>query len=324
MISTSFCLLHLALAAASPSGQVLPTSFEANRVYVTPQTKSGEQLKFFTDSGGVTILLEDTAKRLKLPSQAMPKEYGDDAKSARLPAFKSGLGIPAPLQLDGQLQLSDRSDTHFDIGDGMLGEAWFGGRIWTWNYPGKTLTLEGSAWKPSKDATRVPLGFPADDKGERAADFARITVRIDGKPIDLLLDTGATTVLTPEAMSAIHDTLPATRAASFIADNQFQAWHTAHPEWRVIENAQVGAKTPVSIIEVPQVEVGGARVGPVWFNWRSDRAFHDYMSKMMDKQVEGALGGNALGHFVMTVDYPGAAAHFACKLDCKAAAQSKR
>jgi hypothetical protein len=318
MICTCFALLPLVLAAAGSPGTILPTSFEAGRVYVVPQMQSGAKMKFFTDSGGATVLLEDAVTRLQLPTQAMPKEYGDGVKSARLPAFKPGLGIPAPLELDGQLQVAQHSDTHFDIGDGMLGEAWFGGRIWTWDYPKKTLTLEDSAWKPTHDATSVTLGFPVDEKGARAANFARITVRIDGKPIDLLLDTGATTVLTPQALTAIGDALPATRAASFIADSQFQAWHAAHPEWRVIENAQDGSKTPVSIIEVPEVEIAGAHVGPVWFNWRSDRAFHDYMSKMMDKQVEGALGGNALEHFVMTVDYPGAAAYFACKLDCKA------
>lgn len=323
MISTGVVLLHLALTAANPSGQVLPTSFEAGRVYVVPQLQDGTSLKFYTDSGGPTFILENIVSRLQLPTQAMPKEYGDNEKSAKLPAFKTGRGIPAPLELDGQINIAHRSETHFDIGDGMLGEAWFGGRIWTWDYPKHTLTLEASSWKPAKDSVRTPLGFPLDDKGARGDNFARITVRIDGKPIDLLLDTGATTTLTTEALATLADGLPATRATSFIADNQFQAWRKAHPEWRVIENAQAGSKTPVSIIEVPEVEVAGARVGPVWFNWRSDRAFHDYMSKMMDKQVEGALGGNALQHFVMTIDYPGAEAYFKCVQDCKTAAPAR-
>ena len=71
------------------------------------------------------------------------------------------------------------------------------------------------------------------------------------------------------------------------------------------------------MIEVPAVEIGGASVGPVWFTWRPDKNFHDYMSGMMDGRVEGAIGGNALAHFVMTVDYPGAAAYFRCARDCK-------
>ena len=322
MVSTSLTLLHLALLAANPAGQILPTSFEAGRVYVLPQTQNGTILKLFTDSGGATFLLADTAARLQLQTQALPKDYGDDAKAAKLPAFKQGAGIPAPDDLDGQIQIAPHSDTHFDVGDGILGEAWFGGHIWTWDYPKHSLIVEGPAWKPAKDALKATLGFPVDEKNERATNFARITVRIDGKPIDLLLDTGATTTLTAEALASIADKLPATRAASFIADSQFQIWRKAHPEWRVIENAQVGTKTPVSIIEVPEVEIAGARVGPVWFNWRSDRAFHDYMSKMMDKQVEGAIGGNALEHFVMTIDYPGAAAYFNCKAGCKATLQS--
>lgn len=310
MIAASITLFHAALSAANPGGQVLPTSFEADRVYVVPQTRDGTKLKFFTDSGGATMLLESLVSRLKLAAQALPKEYGDDAKAAKLPAFKPGLGIPVPLDLDGRIPIAPNSDTHFDIGDGMLGEAWFAGRIWTWDYPKHALTLEASAWKPPRRATRVALGFSVDEKGARAANFPRITIRIDGKPIDLLLDTGATTVLTAQALSSIGDGQPATRAASFIADSQFQAWHKAHPQWRVIENAQDGTKTPVSLIEVPEVEIAGTRVGPVWFNWRSDHAFHDYMSKMMDKQVEGAIGGNALRHFVMTIDYPRAAAYF--------------
>lgn len=322
MVPTSLTLLHLALLAADPAGEVLPTSFEAGRVYVLPQTQNGTKLKLFTDSGGATFLLADTAARLQLQTQALPKDYGDDAKAVRLPAFKRGAGIPVPGELDGRIQIAPHSDTHFDVGDGILGEAWFGGRIWTWDYPKQSLTMEGPAWKPAKDALKATLGFPVDEKGVRAANFARITVRIDGKPVDLLLDTGATTTLTAAALASIGDKLPATRAASFVADSQFQTWRKAHPEWRVIENAQVGSKTPVAIIEVPEVEIAGARIGPVWFNWRSDRAFHDYMSKMMDKQVEGAIGGNALRHFAMTIDYPGAAVYFDCRVDCKTTPQS--
>ena len=34
------------------------------------------------------------------------------------------------------------------------------------------------------------------------------------------------------------------------------------------------------------------------------------MSRFMDKTIEGALGGNVLRSFRLTVDYPGAAAYF--------------
>jgi len=65
------------------------------------------------------------------------------------------------------------------------------------------------------------------------------------------------------------------------------------------------------------VEIAGSRIGPVWFTHRPDAAFHDMMSSMMDARVEGAIGGNVFRHFVMTVDYPGAAAYFRCVRSCR-------
>ncbi|AOH35153.1 hypothetical protein BGP89_01255 [Luteimonas sp. JM171] len=89
---------------------------------------------------------------------------------------------------------------------------------------------------------------------------------------------------------------------------------TGHPEWRVIQGAQAG--TGSDMIEVPEVEIAGFTVGPVWFTHRPDAAFHDMMSSMMDQRVEGAIGGNAFRHFVMTVDYPRAVAYFRCAAGC--------
>jgi hypothetical protein len=36
----------------------------------------------------------------------------------------------------------------------------------------------------------------------------------------------------------------------------------------------------------------------------------------MDKQTEGAIGGNILKHFVMTLDYPRATVDFDCSAAC--------
>ena len=66
----------------------------------------------------------------------------------------------------------------------------------------------------------------------------------------------------------------------------------------------------VPMIEVPEVVIAGHKVGPVWFTYRPNPNFHEYMSSFTDKQVEGALGGNALRHFRITVDYPNAKAYF--------------
>lgn len=109
-------------------------------------------------------------------------------------------------------------------------------------------------------------------------------------------------------------------ATASCSDDVFQAWRQAHPEWRVIQGAQAG--TGSDMIEVPEIGIAGFSIGPVWFTHRPNAAFHDMMSSMMDQKVEGAVGGNAFRHFVMTVDYPNAMAYFRCP-GCDAPATGK-
>lgn len=307
----------LMLAAAGDAPYTLPTRFVADRVYVTPQTTAGATLSLYTDSGGGLFLTQQAVERLGLATKSAPAENGQPAQqTVTLPAFKAGASIPAPAENDGALFVMPRAmqkgQPEFD-GDGMLGEGWFGGHVWTWDYPAQRLTLEGAGWRPDPQATRVALGFKAEN-GARAGNFARIAIRVDGQPLDVLFDTGAMTELEPDALAALGGAAGA-RATSFIVATQFDAWRAAHPQWRVLEKAEKG--THMDMIEVPLVEIAGARVGPVWFTRRPDKNFHDFMSGMMDSRVEGAIGGNALRHFRVSVDYPGAAAYFRCTRDCR-------
>lgn len=304
-------------AATKDAGYDLPAKFVANRVFVVPQTISGDTLELYTDSGGGIFLVSRAAERLKLKITTEPSDDPSQppAQFATLPEFKKGFSIPFPPARKGKIPLlASEKAPKFDTYDGMLGEAWFNGHVMTWDYPNEKLRIEGSAWKADPASTRVALGLPTQN-GERADNFARIGIRVDGKPIDMLFDTGASGELTPQALQAIHDDLPARRATSFIVDAIFRQWHNAHPDWRVIEHAE--NRTKASMIEVPDVELAGAHVGPVWFTWRPDKNFHEYMSGFMDKQVEGAIGGDAFRHFVITVDYPSGVAYFRCVQDCR-------
>lgn len=312
-MTTTLLLLLLNATPAATGPTALPAKFEADLVRVTPETRDGKTITFYTDSGGGLFLTDAAVKRLGLRTEAQ-KGQGDQPAMdvVHLPAFKPGAAIPPPLANDGRIGVMPAAMAAKNgfTEDGMLGEAWFGGRVWTWDYPARRLVLEGSDWKPDAAATRVPIGLR---KGE--TNFPRISIRIDGETFDVLLDTGAMTTLKPEALAKLGDQGPARRATSMIVDSRFNAWRSRHPDWRVIEGAQ--DKSNAAMIEVPAVEIGGASVGPVWFTWRPDKNFHDYMSGMMDGRVEGAIGGNALAHFAMTVDYPGAAAYFRCARDCK-------
>lgn len=124
----------------------------------------------------------------------------------------------------------------------------------------------------------------------------------------MLLDTGATTWLTADAVAALGNGGPAVRATSMIKASRIVRWRAEHPTWRVIETAQRGSGA--RMIEVPNVTIAGIEVGPVWFTERPDANFTSVLSTMMTGPVEGALGGNALRSMRITIDYRHARAWF--------------
>ena len=134
----------------------------------------------------------------------------------------------------------------------------------------------------------------------------RTSARIDGADLSVLLDTGATTVLTEHALQRINDGQPAVRATSMVGHRRFEEWRRSNPGWTVIDDAQV--TTHDRMILVPLLEFGGLGVRDVWFTERPDRNFDEFMSSMTDAPVEAAIGGNALRGFALTIDYPNARA----------------
>jgi len=318
---TTLAALLVALPAFGAIATELPARFESDLVYLDVPHPGGG-LRLYTDTGGGMFLRQAAVERLGLPSTAAPAELvaevGPHARLTPWPRALTTAGLPAPTHGDASLLVMPPQAGGELPGlahdDGMLGQAWFADRVWTWDYPAGRLRLEPAHWRAPSDAVAVALQFKTGEDGQRQTSFPRMEVVIDGRVLPLLLDTGAMTVLTQPALAQLGDGRPAQRATSMIADSVFQAWRRDHPDWRVIEQAQAG--TGSAMIEVPWVEVAGQRVGPVWFTHRPDANFHQFMSSMMAARVEGALGGNALGHFVMTIDYPRAQAWFRCTAAC--------
>lgn len=326
--------LLLTLPLASLHAATIPTRFEADRVFATPTTADGQSLRLYTDTGGgANLLCRKAALRLRLPLEPLPPdaeleaELGSNLARATLPEFRADAGIPANADGDGSLLVHECKDRNgasaASLGEGLLSQHWFAGRVWTWDYPARRLTLEDAGWKAPSAAHRAPLGFKPASDASPAFHMPRITVRIDGRDLDLLLDTGATGYPTRVALAAQPAPAPVNgaRATSFITTSTLDAWHAAHPDWTVVGNADdlLAPRLRARAIRVPQVEIAGWTVGPVWFTERPDPAFRTMMSSMTDRPVEGALGGNALAAFRMTLDYPGAAAYFVCARGCKEA-----
>lgn len=314
-------------AAHAASGpQVIPTRFLAGHFFATPETADGQPLRMVVDTGGgggggLYWLTGAAAQRLHLTTSTCT--IGPEHLTvATLPAFKSGHGLPAPESACGSVVLVLPQIKPDEInGDGQLGGGYLPGRVWTFDYPAHRLTLESAHWRPGARAHAAALGFLRDDKGSLQSGFARITIRVDGQPLDMLLDTGATAHPTPAGAKASGTpTFHGYGAGSYIATSVLERWHRAHPDWRVVDKGDdlAGPARATRLIEVPRVQIAGWSVGPVWFIERSDHAFHVFMSSMMDKQVEGAVGGNVFGHFAMTLDYPRSTAYFRCVQGCTA------
>lgn len=313
----------------------VPVSYQASRVIAEPRTTDGQTLHLWVDTGGgggngMYLLTDAAVKRLQLSTSQLT--LGKQASAvATLPDFAPDADIPPPagkhnkaIVIPAKGLAGPGDATRYD---GMLGAGYLPGdadaprRVWTFDYPGKRLLLQGADWHPTAAAHATPLHFPVDAKHRLQSGFARIVVHVDSQPLSLLLDTGATGYPTPAAI-AVQGGADRVRATSFITTGQFERWHQAHPQWRVVQDAD---RMPIKgkamrAIEVPSIDIAGWQTGPVWFTERPDTNFHDFMSSMMDAQVEGALGGNAFQHFVMTVDYGRAEAIFQCVRGCRASA----
>lgn len=309
-------------AAAMSTAQVVPTRFEAGHVYATPRIASGQTLRLLVDTGGggaagMYWITAKAAARLHLA--VSPCRADAAIQVAPAPVFAAGQGLPAPDSPCGRSVMV--IDQPFGD-DGMVGSHYLGTRTWTFDYPGRRLVIEGDGWKPAAGAHATPLGFRRDTASGVDLHFPRITVRIDGQPIDFLLDTGATAHPTAAGRKASGAaTVHGEGVTSYITTGQLDRWHAAHPDWRVVTRGDdlFGPAHVSRLIEVPKLVIAGWTVGPVWFTERPDHAFHNYMAQMMDRPTEGAIGGNVFRHFRMTLDYPKATAWFDCVRGCRAA-----
>ncbi len=308
---------------ASP--RALPTIYAAGRFYVRPITAAGDTLLFYTDTGGGLFLRPAAAVRLDAPRKVLAVSGEDTLFGTPMPPLAPGAWIPAPPPR-GVLPVFEppgATELFGDTVDGMLGQQWFGGRAWTFDYPGETLYVLPPGIGPAvAPEHRVPLAFRTDSAGARSLEFPRIRVLIDGDSLDLLFDTGATTFLTDSARAVLADGGAAERATSFITRGIYERWRKRHPDWRVITDAERG--TGADAIQVPAMDVAGFVTGPVWFTTRPDANFHAFMARFMDRQVEGALGGSALRPFRITVDYPAATASFERPLGAAPDAETPR
>lgn len=293
---------------------VLPAVFIENRIIVCPVTEEGGSLRLFTDTGGGCFLMKDAVNRLGRSTFDRNMD-GSLRVLVTQPQYQETSWIP-PLLDKGEhadLLVLEINETFLAGMDGMLGAAWFSDRIWAFDYLEKVFTYYDDresirAMTAGGVGNGVRLYFQKDDNGTRMTSFPRIQAVIDGETIDFLFDTGATLSLSEIGHDRLNPAGDAMIGTSFITQSVFTRWAAKHPDWLVVNHAELNNGLPV--IEVPEVEIAGHIVGPVTFTMRPDPNFHGYMTQWMDKRIEGALGGSAFQYFRITVDYPDEMAYF--------------
>jgi predicted aspartyl protease len=303
-------ILPLWAQPSSQSPKQIPAHFQANRIYVSPVTRGGDTLRLYTDTGGgkYPILTKQTADQLELVPIDTLSQGRRSMPLVPFPDIRGRMSFPTPKANRALVLPRGRQTRLMDIEDGMLGQSWFAGRVWTFDYGSEKLRHHPRSQGVSFDTKHtVDLTFQSDSTGRRTSHHPRIEATIADSTYSFLFDTGATSVLTDSARSALDR--PKRIGSSFVIASVFERWQRRHPEWKVVERASVfTGGTPM--IRVPEVGIAGHNVGPVWFERRPDRNFKRGMARSMDRPVEGALGGSLFQYFRVTVDYPEGRAYF--------------
>src|SRR5699024_9024805 len=209
---------------------LLPAHFKDNRITVHPTTDD-VTLNFFTDTGGSLIM---TPKGVSKAQLEVYKDMIDknEFHTVNLPVLSKNKWIPSIIEKHwippivtkeptGQLYVVDGGQLLAGM-DGMLGQAWFANRIWTFDYLNKQLIYHQALdMKMYDDQHAVQLWFYEDEAGKRKFHFPRVKATIDGETLDFLFDTGATLRLTEAGLNELNDDGSQVRGTCFITENMF-------------------------------------------------------------------------------------------------------
>lgn len=297
-------------------GYRVPADFVESRIVVNLLSAGNDTLRLLADTGGGggLMLSEACLRRTGVPTEEM-KMDGQRVKVASFSSISRQLEFPVPgMIINGEPKVASFPDIKwlFETEDVMLGHKWFANHTWQMDYLRGTLSVNVPFHSGPSDHHLCRLGFPKNMFGGRGSEFPRIEIVVEGDTLQMLFDTGATLFPTDSA-KAILKCSGSSMGTSFIIDSIVSKWKASHPQWRVIQHGDARFESQGTfsrLIEVPEVVIGGHRVGPVWFASRPDKNFLQYMSSMMDKTIVGAVGGSLFKYFRITIDYEHAVARF--------------
>lgn len=171
---------------------VLPTTFESGHFYANPELDNGKRMRMMLDTGGggypTMFISQLQADRLGMKADHACEADGRTHQAAS-PAFAASQALPDMSEFCRGVILAPADGAQAI--DGQIVPAYFRGGTWTFDYPKHQVLLRATGWHPPKTAHKTALGFKRLPDNRHGA-WPRITVRVDGRDVDMLLDTGAT------------------------------------------------------------------------------------------------------------------------------------
>lgn len=270
----------------------LPSVFENDLISLCIPL-STDTLLIYTDTGGKNFLYKTGLKKLHIK-----RSRRNLWERSNIETLLTEKEIPIPYSKEIHF-INDRSSNC----DGMLGREWFANKIWEFDYVNKTLKhLKHSDRNTENIDQAVRLYFKSDASGNHTNYLPRIHIIVESDTLSLLLDTGAQAYLSIEAQKKLNKNFLV--ATSFINASTFDKWENTYPEWPVIRGGDLSFGNKSDIIVVPEIQIGETTLGPVEFTKRADSNFEVMSRFFMDKEIVGALGGNALSRLnKFIVDY---------------------
>lgn len=314
---------YLALDKNSGASAVMLQSqfIDGERFYLKVAVVGGDTILAYCDTGGgISMLFPNYDKNLAVNSKIkkalmkglMPVNYitfhdlvADDNFPTTTPLRKRILRNPFKMvtkpyllipPLDRELKMA--TEIQPEIG-AFLGQDFFMNKSWTIDYPQQKVWVHTPINISEKDSANIQkIGFKKNKNQDNIFGHPSMTIEVEGDTIDVLFDTGATSVLTESGKQQFATTKKSI-GSSFIAASIFRKWRAKYPDWKYYPKAEFLG----DMIEVPKIKIGSYEVGPVLFSQRPDENWSQGMIATMDKVVQGAIGGSVLKYFKVTIDY---------------------
>jgi hypothetical protein len=209
------CVAIVVALNAAVGQTPVPTRYIADRFFAAPVTTQGDTLLLLVDTGGGGAwVIKPVLERLGITPRFVGVQGDSVFMGGRFPTFADHATIPIPLGApDTCITGFGNEATSRAMGGavGILGHTWLAGRVWVFDYPRQHLSFYDVAPPPRAFG---PHTIPMTLKEPLVRNDPRIEVEIDGDTIGVLLDTGGTSELSPDAVAATGGG-PSMRASAF-------------------------------------------------------------------------------------------------------------